>query len=225
MDLVFIEQSPMQGKERPIQPGAVIGREGTDVVLADPEVSRRHAAIRQLDGGLAIEDLGSTNGTLVNGQKITGITPLNEGDEVRCGNTVMKVSQVGGATRASNAVPSGEPAAAAPQVTTAAQVQSAPAPEPAAAPVAAAEPAPAQAAPAPAPQANGSARGDVPAPSLNAPSAIRRVLPAPGQAAPAFNPPPPQKGRSSAATSGAATALAFLIVLATLVGVVLYFAL
>ena len=224
MDLVFIEQSPMQGKERPIQPGAVIGREGTDVVLADPEVSRRHAAIRQLDGGLAIEDLGSTNGTLVNGQKISGITPLKEGDEVRCGNTVMTVSQVGGATRASNAVPAGEPAAAPPQVTTAAQVQSAPAPEPAAAPVAAAEPAPA--APAPAPQANGgSARGDVPAPTLNAPSAIRRVLPAPGQAAPAFNPPPPQKGRSSAATSAAATAVAFLIVLATLVGVVLYFAL
>jgi predicted component of type VI protein secretion system len=225
LDLVFIEQSPMQGKERPIQPGAVIGREGTDVVLSDPEVSRRHAAIRQLDGGLAIEDLGSTNGTFVNGQRISGIVGIGEGDEVKCGNTVMKVASPGGATRASNAIPAGEgtaapPASAAPQVTTAAQRPAAP--EPAAAPVAAAEPAAAQA---PAPQANGSARGDVPQPSLNAPSAIRRVLPAPGAAGPTFNPPPPQKGRSSAATSSAATAVAFLIVLATLAGVVLYFAL
>ena len=221
----------MEGKERPIKPGAVIGREGVEVVLADPEVSRRHAAIRQLDDSAAIEDLGSTNGTFVNGEKITGVVALSEGDEVKIGNTVLAVAAVGSATKAAIAVP--DPGT---QATTAREVPAPPpAPEPAAAaqpaapapgpaPVAAPAAEPVTAAQAPAQPAAGE-RGDVPAPSLNAPSAIRRVLPAPGAAAPTFNPPPPQKGRSSAATSGVATAVAFVIVLLTLVGVVLYFAL
>ena len=90
-DLVFVEQKPMAGKEHPIQPGATIGREGCDIVLADPEVSRRHAAVRAVESTLALEDLGSLNGTFVNGGRVNGTTVLAVGDTVQLGNTVMRV--------------------------------------------------------------------------------------------------------------------------------------
>ena len=47
----------------------VIGREG-DLVVADPEISRRHCAIRVVDGTLVVDDLQSLNGTWVNGKRI-----------------------------------------------------------------------------------------------------------------------------------------------------------
>src|SRR4051812_49736224 len=90
-DLIFVEQKPMEGREQSLDPGATIGREGCDVNLMDPEVSRRHAAIRDQGGSLGIEDLGSTNGTFVNGTRITAVTVLNDGDEVRLGNTVWSI--------------------------------------------------------------------------------------------------------------------------------------
>ena len=70
-DLIFVEQKPMEGREQSLQEGATIGREGCDVNLMDPEVSRRHATIRDQGGSLAIEDLGSTNGTYVNDARTT----------------------------------------------------------------------------------------------------------------------------------------------------------
>src|SRR5215218_8299139 len=81
----------MEGREVEATPGAVIGREGTDIVLPDPEVSRRHAAIREHGDGVAIEDLGSTNGTFVNDRRIEGLEPLKDGDSVRFGNTVWRL--------------------------------------------------------------------------------------------------------------------------------------
>jgi pSer/pThr/pTyr-binding forkhead associated (FHA) protein len=58
------------GREHPVRPGLnTIGREG-DVLLADARASRRHAQIESLDGALTLEDLGSTNGTKVNGQPV-----------------------------------------------------------------------------------------------------------------------------------------------------------
>ncbi len=59
------------------------------VVLADPNVSRRHAEVGPSGSGFAVTDLGSTNGTAVNGTKISGSRQLVDGDEVRFGNTVM----------------------------------------------------------------------------------------------------------------------------------------
>ena len=57
-------------------------------------MSRRHAVVRALDGGLAVEDLGSTNGTFVNDTRIDGIAPLQPGDHVRFGNTVWCLAAV-----------------------------------------------------------------------------------------------------------------------------------
>lgn len=58
------------------------------IVLADPNVSRRHAEIRPSGDGFVVVDLGSTNGTKVNDARV-GEQQLNDGDEVRFGNTVM----------------------------------------------------------------------------------------------------------------------------------------
>jgi pSer/pThr/pTyr-binding forkhead associated (FHA) protein len=87
-ELVFIEQTPMEGRSRPATPGTTIGRAGCDVELNDPDVSRRHAVVRGVDNGLGVEDLGSTNGTFVNDNRISGIAPIAPGDRVRFGNTV-----------------------------------------------------------------------------------------------------------------------------------------
>ncbi len=59
---------------------------GATVVLADPAVSRKHAAIRKVDGGYELADLGSTNGVYVNGHKVPKKS-LDPGDIIRVGNT------------------------------------------------------------------------------------------------------------------------------------------
>lgn len=243
--LIFVEQEPMAGKERIPQPGATIGREGCDINLPDPEASRRHAVVREVDGGLAIEDLGSTNGTLVNGQRIRGITPLKAGDLLQIGNTKLRVQSPSQATQAGGAPVGG----ATPQVTAARQVpqeqppaqEAPPAPAPAPAPPAQAvqataaqsipqqQPPAAPRPPAPAPPqpatplgGGGERRGDVPRPDF-APSVVRRAVPPP-TGKPQFNAPQTVRpGGGSAATRLEATAFAFAVTLLTLVGVVAYY--
>jgi hypothetical protein len=66
-----------------------IGRQhDCTIVLADPNVSRHHAEVRPAGDGFMVSDLGSTNGTKVNGNKVDR-RQLADGDEMRCGNTVM----------------------------------------------------------------------------------------------------------------------------------------
>jgi predicted component of type VI protein secretion system len=194
--LIFVEQEPMAGKERIPQPGATIGREGCDITLPDPEASRRHAVIRSLDGGLAIEDLGSTNGTIVNGQRTQGVTPLKDGDLVQIGNTKFRVQAPAQATQAAQAIPGG--GASAPQVTAARQIpQQPPAP---AAPAAPAPPAPAApAAPAPAAPA-----APAPSPQVTAPQAAPPQQPAEPPRPPAARPPAPAPPQPAAPVTAAA---------------------
>jgi pSer/pThr/pTyr-binding forkhead associated (FHA) protein len=68
--------------------GGTIGRSrDCEIVLDDVGISRRHAEIRPGRGGWTIEDLGSTNGVLVNGLEIRGAQPLHPGDRVELGST------------------------------------------------------------------------------------------------------------------------------------------
>jgi hypothetical protein len=66
--------------------------EGPGKLPGDVEVSRLHARVyMDADGGLTIEDAGSTNGTFVRGRRITGPTPVSPGDAVRMGQTELEV--------------------------------------------------------------------------------------------------------------------------------------
>ncbi len=70
----------------------VIGRgRGADMVLAEATISRAHAAIGHDAEGFFVQDLGSTNGTLVNGAK-TERQILKNGDEVRMGRLIIGVT-------------------------------------------------------------------------------------------------------------------------------------
>lgn len=75
------------------QPEVTIGRTAdNDVVLSDAGVSRAHVRIRLDAGNLSVEDLGSSNGTYVNKRKITGETPVSDGDEVKVGGVLFLVA-------------------------------------------------------------------------------------------------------------------------------------
>ncbi len=66
-----------------------LGRDITnDIVINDPEASRHHLRLARSESGFTIEDLGSTNGTFVNGQRLSGVRPLNNGDLIGLGETV-----------------------------------------------------------------------------------------------------------------------------------------
>ena len=76
----------------PVVASMVIGRSSScDLVLRDSEASRRHAEVRRDDQGLSVRDLGSTNGTRVNGIVIADWTTLVTGDVVSIGATQIAV--------------------------------------------------------------------------------------------------------------------------------------
>lgn len=71
------------------------GRGGDlDVVLRDPEVSRRHARFESRNGVVYVDDLKSSNGTFLNGRRVTEAIEVREGDEVDIGTTRLIVRSV-----------------------------------------------------------------------------------------------------------------------------------
>jgi pSer/pThr/pTyr-binding forkhead associated (FHA) protein len=69
-----------------------LGRaDGASVVIEDVYVSDEHAEVIPEDGGWAVRDLGSTNGTFLNGAKVTQPTFLSSGDQLRLGKTRIEV--------------------------------------------------------------------------------------------------------------------------------------
>jgi hypothetical protein len=81
----------IDGKRVVVGPsGATVGRgRQADVVLNDPNVSRQHAEIRPRGGSWVLADLGSTNGSRLNGRQIEGSEVLRDGDEIEVGESVM----------------------------------------------------------------------------------------------------------------------------------------
>jgi len=75
------------------RPVTTIGRSSmNDLPIADKMLSRQHARIvRDNNGGLSVEDLGSRNGTFVNGDRLVTLTPLKPGDRITVGGVTLKV--------------------------------------------------------------------------------------------------------------------------------------
>jgi hypothetical protein len=77
-----------------------IGRDsGCDMVLPDPTVSRWHAGLRREPGGWLLDDLGSTNGTLLNGWRVRAWVPVRDGDLVSFGAVTFVVGTPGAGRR------------------------------------------------------------------------------------------------------------------------------
>jgi hypothetical protein len=87
---LVITSGPQQGERAEVIAQLTIGREKQDLLLADPEVSRNHAVVRSVGPDLEIEDVGSSNGTWVNGRRIGSPTQLVDGDEIVVGQTYLR---------------------------------------------------------------------------------------------------------------------------------------
>jgi hypothetical protein len=85
---------PLAGQTIDVETEVVIGREDTDLTIDDVELSRRHAVVRRHASRLQVEDLGSTNGTYVDGTRIEEPTILGGGAEIQIGTTKLVVEGV-----------------------------------------------------------------------------------------------------------------------------------
>ncbi|MGE5375456.1 MAG: FHA domain-containing protein [Bacteroidota bacterium] len=88
-----IKSGPNAGRVVDLPQGELlIGRiEPAGLVIGDSEVSRRHARLTFREGRYFLEDLGSVNGTILGGQRISGECPLADGDEIQIGTKVVLV--------------------------------------------------------------------------------------------------------------------------------------
>jgi hypothetical protein len=91
-ELVVVRSETSAGATYPLGRPLVLGRSAdADIVIDDPYASDLHLRIGEQDGKVMLHDLGSTNGTYVNGRRVTVPTALNRGDSVQVGKTVMEV--------------------------------------------------------------------------------------------------------------------------------------
>jgi len=73
--------------------GATLGRGDVEIQIEDPFASSRHARITRQGYVLVIEDLGSTNGTYLNEEPLSGPQPLHPGDRIRIGDSEFSYLQ------------------------------------------------------------------------------------------------------------------------------------
>ncbi|HEY9444725.1 MAG TPA: FHA domain-containing protein [Gemmatimonadales bacterium] len=88
---ILVRTGSLRGRRMPIRTPVVnVGRaDFNDIVLAEPSVSTTHAKLQRRDGLWVISDLGSTNGTYVEGEPVAGETPLAPGTTIRFGDVAV----------------------------------------------------------------------------------------------------------------------------------------
>jgi predicted component of type VI protein secretion system len=216
MPFLIVRSGPRSGERIELIGELVVGRENADVTVADDEVSRRHLAVRPHEDGVELEDLGSTNGTFVDGARLSAVVVVSSGARVTLGETELEIEIE---------VPEPEPDPGAtrlrerPPERDATIVGSSPAPAPPPPPDATIAGAPTPPRPAPAPVEPPRA-APAPAPVAAAPSP-----PVDAQPFGTFTPAGPARRRGGAATRqwGAAT-IVFLVIIATAIALIVYFA-
>jgi pSer/pThr/pTyr-binding forkhead associated (FHA) protein len=89
----MISQGNQAGLSAELAGGVIMIGRGADcqLILDDDYVSTRHARVVSTPNGIYVEDLGSTNGTYVNGQRITAPTTITLADTVRIGKTMLRL--------------------------------------------------------------------------------------------------------------------------------------
>ena len=87
--VLIARSGPLTGHRYELEDSTVLGREDATITLPDEETSRRHAEIRVQAGIVLIEDLGSTNGTFVDGERIAAATELRGGETIKMGTTIF----------------------------------------------------------------------------------------------------------------------------------------
>lgn len=89
--LVVVEPPAEKGRSYQLADELTVGRaEGCSITVDDTYVSQIHSRVYQRNGQLMVEDLGSTNGTYLNGVKVTGPMVMQRGDKLKVGNTVLE---------------------------------------------------------------------------------------------------------------------------------------
>src|SRR6185369_12464284 len=88
---ILVRTGSLRGRRMPIRTPVVnVGRaDFNDIVLAEPSVSTTHAKLQRKDGLWVISDLGSTNGTYVEGEPVADETPLPPGATIRFGDVAV----------------------------------------------------------------------------------------------------------------------------------------
>lgn len=93
LQLTIIEPTDVAGQSFPLGDELTVGRAaGCQVTIDDTFASQIHARVFQRDGQLFVEDLGSTNGTWLNREKVTGPLVMRRGDHLQVGNTVLELA-------------------------------------------------------------------------------------------------------------------------------------
>ncbi len=90
--LFVTEPAAMAGLVLAVEEPTLLGRSReADITIDDPFISERHVRFDRMENRIVVEDLGSTNGTTVNGLPITGRRVLDRGDVVGIGHAIMEV--------------------------------------------------------------------------------------------------------------------------------------
>jgi predicted component of type VI protein secretion system len=216
MPFVIVRSGARSGERIELVGELVVGRENADLTVADEEVSRRHLAMRPHEDGVELEDLGSTNGTFVDGARLAAVVVVSSGARVVLGETELEIEIEEpepepeldpGATRLRERPPERD-------ATIVGTAPAAPAPPPDA--TIAGAPTPPRPAPPPAP---------APAPVAAAPPASPAAAGAGAQPFGTFTPSAPVRRRGGAATrQWGAAGVVFLVVIATAIALIIYFA-
>lgn len=92
--LVVLEPPALEGRQFSIVGDTTIGRAvGCSISLDDTYISQLHARVSPSESGMLIEDLGSTNGTYVNRQRVTAPVMGESGDRIQLGGIVLEIRQ------------------------------------------------------------------------------------------------------------------------------------
>jgi pSer/pThr/pTyr-binding forkhead associated (FHA) protein len=90
--LVVVEPADQRGRSYQIGNEVTLGRAaGCQITVDDNFVSQLHARVFARDGRFLVEDLGSTNGTYLNRQKVAGPMVISPGDRLQVGNTILEL--------------------------------------------------------------------------------------------------------------------------------------